>query len=285
MPITVTERPDSRPSEEGERKSQERRYNVIGTDDQAEANAALAAAAPATLDGLARLGVRVEPRYVNEDDPDRSLWLGIAEYGVPSGQAVEPLEVGDVVVTGSTMAGTEHVTGSLACFAAYAPAGETAPAAHGVGDDGQGNVEGVDIFAPAVEFEVTKVFAAPASAPSPATLCALVAKVNDAPWSVTDSKTGRVWSFDADVVLYLGHREGRARVDGALELTYRFAARQNSADITVGAITIPYKGAWDYLWFRWEQKEDGTAKKLYARAIGAYIEMMYESVGFAALGI
>jgi hypothetical protein len=283
MPITITERPDSRTSEEGERKSQDRRYNVLGTHDQAAAQAALAAAAPASLDGLARLGVRVEPRYVNEDDEDRCLWLGIAEYGVPSSQAIEPLEVGDVVVSVNTIGGTEHVTAPLTRIGSYPDPG--APTARGIGDNGQGEVEGVDIYVSALELEVTKVFASAAAAPSPAVLDNFGVVTNAAEFTVTDTKTGRSRTFAIGTLLYLGHREGRARTDGALEITCQFWGRKVRPELVIGAITVPASEPWSYLWLRWEQTEDGDAHKLYAEAIGAYVDRNYGSGDFEALDL
>jgi hypothetical protein len=283
--VTVVERNESRRRSWGERLAATVRYNVLGTADETEAGAALASAAPVTRGGLVRLGYDVDELAVDESSPAACTWLGTVEYGVPTGSAPEPLDVGDVVVTASTLGGQEHITAPIARLGAYPP--DTAPQAHGIGDNGRGEVEGVDIAARALELEVVKVFESAAVAPSPGALWALATTTNNAPFSITDSKTGRQWSFAAGELLFLGHREGRARVDGALEITYHFAASPNRTDITIPGtgITVASKPGWAYLWLRWEQAEDADKKRMYAKALAAYVDRVYYEGNFAALGI
>jgi len=290
MAITISERPDSRPYGTGERKTQQRRFNVIGTADQAAAEAAVAVDddCPLTVDGLSRQSVHVEPRYVNVDDPDHCVWLGIAEYGILSSSPPEPLEVGDVVVTASTMGGTEHITCPLARLGAYVPEGEMeTPIAHGIGDNGEGEVAGVDIAARAIEVEVTKVFASAEAAPEPIVLFALATCTNNAEFSVTDTKTGRTWTFAEGECLFLGHRESRTRTDGALEITYKFAGSPNRSEFEISGtgITVAAKPGWAYLWVLFEKSEDTEAKRMYAKARAAYVEQVYLPGDFSALGL
>jgi hypothetical protein len=52
MPVTVTEKSDSRPGSTGQDASADLHYTIRGTADDAEAKAALLAAAPAVHGGL-----------------------------------------------------------------------------------------------------------------------------------------------------------------------------------------------------------------------------------------
>ena len=62
-------------------------------------------------------------------------------------------------------------------------------------------------------------------------------------------------------------------------------ASPNRTGITVGDITGIAKKGWEYLWVRYEDAEDSTAKTLVKRPVAAYVEKVYESGDFAALGI
>jgi len=285
--ITVTEKDTSRRRSWGEQKTVDLIYLVQGTADEAEAGAALASAAPTTHGGLVRLAYSVDPLAIDSAAPDGCRWIGTASYGVPSGSAPEPLEVGDVVVSASTLGGQEHVTAPIARLGAYAPAGETAPETHGIGDNGRGEVAGVDVAARTLEIEVTKVFESASAAPSPNTLWVMATTTNSAPFSVTDSGTGRTWTFAAGECLFLGHREGRTRVDGALEITYHFAGSPNRTDVEIPGtgITVASKPGWAYLWLRYEEAEDAAAKRMYAKALAAYVDRVYHESDFASLGI
>ena len=136
----------------------------------------------------------------------------------------------------------------------------------------------MDIYAGALEVEMTKVFETAAAAPSPSVLDNFGVVTNAEEFTVTDTKTGRSRSFAIGTLLYLGHREGRARVDGALEITCRFLARTPKPAFTTGVddeIEVPEGKPWTYLWFRFEQKEDGAGHKLYAEVIGVNEDYVY----------
>jgi len=286
MAITVTERPDSGSGSDGQRKRDEKRYLVRGTADGGEAKAALAAEAPATYNGLYRKSWDVDPVFIDSQNPAVCLWEGAVQYGPAETERPEP-ELGETLIRSRSGGGTEHLVVAIAHRGAYTPGAEAAPPAHGIGDDGEGNIEGVDVEAPRYEFTVTKVFTDPASAPSEDTLRALAATVNSAEFSVTDSRTGRTITCAAGECLFRGHEAGAARSDGGLEITYNFAVRQNRANFTIPGtgITVDGKRGWDYLWCRYEQAEDAGAGRLYAKAIGAYVDQVYHETDFSALGI
>jgi len=287
MAVTVTERPDSGSGSDGERKRDEKRYQVRGTADGVAARNALRDNSPPTYGGHPRKAWDVDPVYVDAQNPGRCLWEGVVRYGPAETERIEP-EIGETLIRSRSGGGTEHMVVPIARRGAYGPAGDTAPEAHGIGDDGEGNVEGVDVKAPRYEFTVTKVFTNPATAPSDDTLRALADTVNSAEFSVTDSRTGRTITCAAGECLFRGHEAGAARGDGGLEITYNFAVRPNRGEFTIPGTDITVtdgKKGWDYLWCRYAQAEDDTAKRLYAKAIGAYVDQVYYETDFTTLGI
>ena len=92
----------------------DRIYVVRGTSDDITAKAALAAAAPATYDGLVRQTLQLERTA-------EQVWECSVRYGL-----LEPLETGDSTFQFDTGGGTQHITQSLQTIASYAPPGETA---------------------------------------------------------------------------------------------------------------------------------------------------------------
>jgi len=287
MAITVTERPDSGSGSDGEQRRDEKRYQVRGTADGVSARNALRDNSPATYGDHPRKTWDVDPVYIDSQNPAACLWEGVVRYGPPQAGGTLDLDVGDVVIRSRSGGGTEHKTVAIAHRGAYGQAGDTAPEAHGIGDDGEGNIEGVDVEAPRYEFTVTKVFTNPSGAPSEDTLRALADTVNSAEFSVTDSRTGRTIACAAGECLFRGHEAGAARSDGGLQITYNFAVRANRGEFTIPgtAITVTEKKGWDYLWCRYAQAEDAGAKRLYARAIAAYVDQVYRETTFSALGI
>ena len=53
----------------------------------------------------------------------------------------------------------------------------------------------------------------------------------------------------------------------------------------IGQITGINKKGWEYLWVRYADAEDTTAKVLVKKPIAVYVEQVYPTTGFAALGI
>ena len=83
------------------------------------------------------------------------------------------------------------------------------------------------------------------------------------------------------VVLYAGAKRG----SGDWEITFRFAASPNVTHLTIGDITGVDKKGWEYLWVRYADSVDDTAKALVKKPIAAYVERVYEYGDFSLLGI
>jgi hypothetical protein len=102
----------------------------------------------------------------------------------------------------------------------------------------------------------------------------LTGKVNDAAFK----------GFAIGEVLFLGASGSKTGTDN-WEITYNFAASKNATDIDIGQITVTDKKGWEYLWIRYADAEDATAKRVVKRPIAAYVEKVYEEGDFSDLDI
>ncbi len=274
MPIEVLEKVESRRVTTGDNPAAEYRYVIRGTADPVAARTALLATSPTLVDVwgggfkfLPRVAETVEP--ISPDEfTDTGLWEGIVNYGLLP-------QTGESVFSFDTGGGTQHITNSLGTVARYAPAGAVAPDCKGALGVTADSVEGVDITVPVYQFVETHYL--PDSVVTPAykaTLFALTGKVNSAAFK----------GFAAGECLFLG-AAGTQRGQGDWELTYRFAAYPNVTNLTIGDITGIAKKGWEYLWVRYTDSEDVSAKALVKRPTAVYIEKVYEYGNLSLLGI
>jgi hypothetical protein len=263
MPVTVEERWESRPSTQGDQPSVDLLYVVRGTDDDIVAHNNLLATAPVFYNGLVRQSSHVE--RIAE-----TAWEGTVRYGL-----LEPLDTGESSFSFDTGGGTQHITQGLATVNAYAPAGQTPPDFEGaIGVTGD-SVEGIDITVPVYNFTETHYIPVAAVTPAyKAVLFALTGSVNNAVFR----------GFAAGEVLFLG-ASGSQRGQDDWEITFRFAASPNVTGLVVGSITSIDKRGWDYLWVRYADMEDTTAKALVKRPVAVYVEQVYPFADLSGLGI
>jgi len=59
----------------------------------------------------------------------------------------------------------------------------------------------------------------------------------------------------------------------------------NRSNIVVGEITGIARKGWEYLWVRYADAKDDTAKAIVKKPVAAYVEKVYEEGSFAGLGI
>jgi hypothetical protein len=88
----------------------------------------------------------------------------------------------------------------------------------------------------------------------------------------------------ASEVLFLGASADETTASDFVDITYRFAASPNRTGITVGDITGISKWGWEYLWVRYADAEDATAKAIVKKPVAAYVEKVYEVGDFSAIG-
>jgi len=269
MPVTVDEKFGRLLSD----RSAELTYIVRGTDDDGVARTNLAATAPAWHNNLKRDDVEVE--QVSND-----LWLGTVRYVEPDPAEEDPEEI-LVTISFDTTGGTQHITHSLNTTSFAAP-GETAPDFKGGIGVTRDSVEGVDITVPAFNFQVNKKYPEGQN-PDLSTLYQKTGKTNNGPVTFTDSVTGLVLNFAAGELLFLGASGGRGE-DARWDVTFALAASPNATNLTLGPITGINKKGWEYLWVRYEDAEDTTAKALVKRPVAVYVEKVYEETSFAGIG-
>ena len=263
MPISVTEKFQSRDIVRGTNPSAQLNYVIQGSDDYDAALAELERSAPQAFDNLPRLNYGIEP--VAE-----TIWLGFARYGYQSTQAT-----GDAVYQFDTGGGMQHITQSRKTVRRYARPGTVAGNFMGaIGVTGD-SVEGVDITVPVYSFsEVHYKKAAFVNDDYKATLFALTGSVNQ--------KAFR--KFAAGEVLFLGASGTRRGCDD-WELSFRFAASPNLSNLTIGDMTGIVKAGWEYLWVQYADEEDTAAQTLIKRPVSVHIEQVYPYDNFNRLKI
>jgi hypothetical protein len=264
---TLTEKIDSREWTTGDRPSVKMRYILDGTSDDLTARTLLLNSTPTSYDGLVRDECSLEPIFVDAAS-GQGKWDCTVRY------VLRDIET-EAAWSFDTGGGTQHITQSLDTVASYAPSGSTAPDFAGAIGVTHDSVEGVDIAVPVYQFSATRSL--PEAVVTPAyryTLFQLTGKVNDAAWE----------GYAAGEVLFLG-ASGAKRGSGDWEIAYRFAASENKTDLTVGDITGIGKKGWEYLWVRYADSEDETAKSIVKKPIAAYVEKVYEEADFTQLEI
>ncbi|HRR83308.1 MAG TPA: hypothetical protein P5118_24260, partial [Planctomycetota bacterium] len=139
MPLTLTEKLDSRKWTTGDNASVEMVYILTGTSDDVTAKNLIASSTPSIYNGLVRQSIQIEPEWVDTTRGD-GQWVATVRYGIRP-----PTEVGESSFAFDTSGGTQHITQSLATVHRYGAPGTTAPDFGGAIGVTHDNVEGVDI--------------------------------------------------------------------------------------------------------------------------------------------
>jgi hypothetical protein len=277
MPLTLTEKLDSRKWNTGDNASVEMVYVLTGTSDDLTAKTLIENSTAQTYNGLVRQSINLEPEWVDTVRAD-GRWVATIRYGVRP-----PQEVGESSFSFDTAGGTQHITQSLGTVHRYAPPGKTAPDFKGAIGVTHDNVEGVDITVPVFNFSVSRrIPIAQWSASYVGTLYSLTGKVNSGGFSVTIN--GNTYNFAAGECLFLGASGDESSASEFVEVNYRFAASPNRTGITVGDMTGISKKGWEYLWVRYADSEDAAAKAIVKKPVAAYVEKVYEDGNFGLLG-
>jgi hypothetical protein len=268
MPVTLTEKLDSRKWTTGDNASVEMTYILTGTSDDLTAKTLIENSTATYYNGLVRQSIQIEPEWVDETAGD-GQWVVTVRYGIRP-----PSEVGESSFAFDTSGGTQHITQSLGTVASYAASG-TPPDFGGAVGVTHDSVEGVDITIPVYSFSETHylddAFVTPAYK---GTLFNLTGKVNDAAFK----------GLAAGECLFLG-ASGAKRGTADWEITYRFAGSPNRTGLVVGPITGIAKKGWEYMWVRYADSEDTAANAIVKKPVAVYIEKVYDEGDFSALGI
>ncbi len=265
---TLTEKIDSREWTTGEKPTVTMHYTLDGTSSDLTAKALLLSSTAENYDGLVRDDCTLDPIFV-DTVTGQGKWDCTVRY--VASEDIPP-EVGESSFSFDTGGGMQHITQSIQTIGSYAPPGKTAPDFQGAVGATHDNVEGVDITVPIYNFSETHYIAN--ENVNKGAYFALTGKTNDATFK----------GLAAGECLFLG-ASGSKRGEDDWEITFRFAASPNRTGLTVGDITSIDKKGWEYMWVRYADAEDTTAKAIVKKPVAVYVEKVYEDGGFSTLGI
>jgi hypothetical protein len=272
MPITVTERFESRSTQTGENAAVDLAYTVAGTDDDQAARAALESASPtsypSTSGTLRRMYVTLEPL-------GPALWKGTAKYV----SDLKAPQVGDNVQSFDTTGGTQLVRISKETVSKTGRFGDSAPDNHKMIEANEKHVAGTNIVVPVYTFQESHRLA--------------VSTVTDAYRGLLFSLTGTVnksafRGCDVGECLFLGAGGSRRGANPFWEINFKFAASPNKENIKIGDITVPKKKGWEYLWVRTRPfiNQEGTSRaSIWHQPWFAYVEKVYDEGEWSGMGI
>lgn len=280
MTVLITERAVSRRGRSAIDQSTAIEYSwrLKGSDDLATLFTALDAEAPASVSDPVRSGTlwrnAVTWERLGPELYDFTLeYLDARKYDEKS----KP-ETGDYRIHFDTTGGQLRITSSLETVACYDSTGAVAADNKQViGETEDGNIEGVDIVIPAMQFSIE--YTQP------------LATVSEAYIRTVESLTGTInnatfYGRPAGEVLFMGG-SGSMGIKSDPTLSFNFVRLPNLTSQTIGDITVASKLGHHYLWILYESYETGTGadKRIAKRPKKAYVERVYQSTNFASLGI
>lgn len=269
MPVTLTEKLDSRRYSKGDNPSLEMIYILTGTSDEQTAMMLVENSTATLWNGLSRQSIDIEPDWVDSTH-STGQWTATIRYGL----APPPPETGESTFSFDTSGGSQHITQSIHTVMIYGGV-TNAPDFYGAIGVTHDSVEGVDITVPVYSFSETHYLADSAVTDAyKGTLFRLTGKVNTASFR----------GLAAGECLFLG-ASGSKRGAEDWEISFKFAGSPNKTGITVGTITGIAKKGWEYMWVRYADDVDATSKSIVKRPVGVYIEQVYENGDFSQLGI
>ena len=144
--------------------------------------------------------------------------------------------------------------------------------------DNEGNVNGVDVTMPVLNFTETHTMAGSRVSTSyRKSVAALTGTVNKASFR----------GFAAGEVLFLGASGTKRskKPNAPWEITFRFAVSPNQSGLEVGKLKISSKKGWDYLWVRYADRVSDNKKNVIKEPVAAYVEQVYPEGDFGNLGL
>jgi hypothetical protein len=280
MAITVSEK--SRRGASGDSPDLDIEYVIEGTDNQADAKAALAAYAATYYGDLRRCSCEA----VQVGDGSR-FWDGTVRYiqGV----------AGDRFLRASSGGGTEHTLIAVEHVADYAATGKVAPNYQGLinvhGQGGDLQADGCDV--PVEQEELSVTWLIPKALVTEEYMKAvglLSGKVNDDEAVLVTNNARR--TFEAGELLFVGaeYVEPRKDIDH-WEWTFHFRVSYNKTNVSIGSSDIeqiPLVRGWWYLWTESPKVADdgeGGSNKTVLRPKFAHLEKVIRSGDFTVLGL
>lgn len=250
-------------------------YFVFGAgDEDAALSAARAKASSRTVSGMSLDSVEVVER-INGD-----TWKVKAVYEAEDGgDDNDDGGDGDEETTSfafDTGGGTMHRNQSLKTVSKVP---NDAPDFNGAIEvDNEGNVNGVDVTMPVLNFTETHTMAGSRVTTSyKKSVAALTGTVNRSSFR----------GFAAGEVLFLGASGTKRsrKASAPWEITFRFAVSPNQSSLSVGKLKVSNKKGWDYLWVRYADKVSDNKKNVVKEPVAAYVEQVYPEGDFGNLGL
>ena len=247
-------------------------YLVFGVADE---SAALAAARPRvkTVSGMALSSIEVVER-INGD-----TWKVKAVYEADEDGESPDSDTGDEdasVFAFDTGGGTMHLNQSIKTDGKYP--NDAPDFAGAIEVDNEGNVNGVDVTMPVLNFTETHTMAGSRVTTSyKKSVAALTGTVNRSSFR----------GFAAGEVLFLGAsgQKRSKKASAPWEITFRFAVSPNQSSLSVGKLKVSNKKGWDYLWVRYADKVADNKKNVIKEPVAAYVEQVYPEGDFGNLGL
>lgn len=249
-------------------------YFAFGVEDEdAALNAVRTKAATRTIEGMQLSELEMKER-INKD-----TWRVNAIYASEGSDDPDDPDDGNVDAYSfafDTGGGTMHRNQSLKTVVRVP---SSAPDFNGAIEvDNEGNVNGVDVTMPVLNFTETHTMASSRVSTSyRKTVAGLTGSINASSFR----------GFAPGEVLFLGASGTKhsKRADAKWEITFRFAVSPNQTSLKVGNITIPTKRGWDYLWVRYSSEVTSDKKNVIKKPIAAYVEQVYPEGDFGNLGL
>ncbi len=248
-------------------------YIVTGaSDEDAALSAARSTASSHTVKGMELDSVEVMERLNGDTWKVKAIYAE-DEDGDDDDDDDEEEESSFAFDTGG---GTMHMNQSLKTVSKTP---NTAPDFNGAIEvDNEGNVNGVDVTMPVLNFTETHTLnGGRVSTSYKKAVAALTGTVNRSSFR----------GFSAGEVLFLGASGSKRskKSSAPWEITFRFAVSANQSSVKVGDLTVSNKKGWDYLWVRYADKVADNKKNMIKKPIAAYVEQVYPEGDFGNLGI
>jgi len=275
MAITVTPAAEGHVLKSGDGAMAMLEYIVRGTVTMVDAQAALGAGSPTTYDGLIRKSYEVYSTYAQTDlAASTGVWKGVVRYGLVQWAPA----TGASKYTFDTGGGTEHIQTSLETVGAYGlrPGGAAVSVNDydgAIGWDGE-TARGTDVPVKVYNWGETHYLAN----------AYITQRYIDRLYNLSGTVNNSMFRTRLPgVVLFVG-ASGGGRSQTDWEITFKFSARPNRNDLTIGGIPNISKRGWEYAWVR----SGGTAlvsNDLTPNFTSVYVERVMEYGNFALLGI
>lgn len=286
MAITVEKAwNDTEGDGDGDGASREVRYIISGTDSYDAAETAFLADADPESGGL--VGVHYTLTRLSDNH-----WLGVLTHGTVSiipGVRPDPPQTKDdpSELSFDTTGGSKHIKVYRGTPTKYAASGKEVPDLGGainVSPD-LGGVDGADIGEAACRINVTKVLT---SAELPSTYLNTVWRltycVNSSPMLL--NVDGKLLSFDAGELLFLGASLNYKRGTKEWRITYQFAAKPNETR-SYGYVPSIFVKGWQYVsfWFAPTAVTQGGKNFVVPQADGVWVGDVYTEANLSLLGV